>query len=158
MPWPTICVSGSMVARSRPAECPRWDTRGGCVAGTRPSRAFLFTLAMTLITGVVGLFVLLKQAEAERARLAEARRNAEAYEKFSATAADQLIVFLRSAFSTAQTTRPEQIKASLLELRRSIDELKSRGFVELSPFVGIFEEEVALALMQCGQRKKAEIY
>ena len=37
---------------------------------------------MTLATGVVGLFVLLRQAEAEQARLAVARRNAEAYEKF----------------------------------------------------------------------------
>ena len=68
----------------------RWCRRHPAVAG------LLVTLAMTLATGVVGLFVLLNQAEAERARLAEARRHAEAYEQFSASTADQLGLFLRT--------------------------------------------------------------
>ena len=101
---------------------------------------------MTLATGVVGLFVLLKQAEAERARLAEARRNAEAYEQFSASAADQLGVFLRTTIRYQEKTTPDQMTAALLKLRSSTNDLKSRGIVPSST-LGMLEEEIGWALM-----------
>ncbi len=106
----------------------------------------LVTLAMTLATGVVGLFVLLNQAEAERARLAEARRNAEAYEKFSASTADQLALFLRTTIRLRRNTTPDQMTAALLKLRSSTNDLKSRGIVPSST-LGILEEEIGWALM-----------
>ena len=95
-PLPATCGSGSKVARSRPAACPGWGTPGDLCRRHPAVAGLLVTLALTLATGVVGLIVLLNQVEAEHARLAEARRNAEAYEKFSASAADQLLSFLRT--------------------------------------------------------------
>ena len=83
----------------RPIEARRvsWMGHAWRLCRRHPAVAtLLVTLAMTLTTGVVGLFVLLNQAAAERARLAEARRRAEAYEQFSASAADQLGLFLRT--------------------------------------------------------------
>ena len=81
----------------------RWCRRHPAVA------TLLVTLALTLATGVVGLCVLLNQAAAERARLAEARRRAEAYEKFSASIADQLGVFLRSTLRYRPSTAPDEL-------------------------------------------------
>ena len=106
----------------------------------------LVTLAMTLVTGVVGLFVLLNQAEAERARLAEARRNAEAYEQFSASAADQLGVFLRTTIRYRAERHARPNDGALLKLRSSTNDLKNRGIVPSSTF-GILEEEIGWALM-----------
>jgi eukaryotic-like serine/threonine-protein kinase len=114
----------------------------------------LVTLAMTLVTGVVGLFVLLNQAEAERARLAEARRNAEAYEQFSASAADQLGVFLRTTLRPHRSTTPDQMAAALLKLRSSTNDLKSRGIVPSST-VGILELEIGWALMSISKAEEA---
>ena len=65
----------------------------------------LLTLAMTLTTGIVGLFVLLNQVEAERTRLAEARRHAEAYEKFSATPRINSDSFSGRPFASSGTLR-----------------------------------------------------
>ena len=126
----------------------RWCRRHPAVAG------LLVTVAVMLITGVVGLFVLLRQAERESARLVVATRNAEAHEKFSATAADQLIVFFRSVFPAARNAKQDEIKAALLKLRTSIGDLKRQGIVELSA-LGIFEGEVGWALTQCDEREGA---
>jgi|GEM_PF-4719178 len=88
--------------------------------------ALLVTLAMTLATGVVGLFVLLNRVTAERARLAEARRHADGYQQFSASAADQLGVFLRTTIRYQGKTTPDQMTTALLKLRSSTNDLKSR--------------------------------
>jgi eukaryotic-like serine/threonine-protein kinase len=126
----------------------RWCRRHPAVAG------LLVTLAMTLIAGVVGLFVLLKQAEAERARLAEARRNAEAYEQFSARAGDELLIFLGAILPGQRSTTPDEMKEALLRLRRSINDLKSREIVA-SLSLGIFEEKIGTALVQCSKNEEA---
>jgi tetratricopeptide (TPR) repeat protein len=105
----------------------------------------LVTLAMTLATGVVGLFVLLNQAAAERARLAEARRHADAYEQFSASAADQLGEFLRTTIRYQGKATPDQMTTALLKLRSSTNALKGRGIVPSST-LGILEEEIGWAL------------
>jgi len=114
----------------------------------------LVTMALTLATGVVGLFVLLNQAAAERARLAEARRRAEAYEKFSASIADQLGEFLRTTIRYQEKTKPEQMTAALLKLRSSTNDLKSRGIVP-SSILGILEEEIGRALTSVNKADEA---
>ena len=114
----------------------------------------LFTLAMTLATGVVGLFVLLNQAAAERARLAEARRNAEAYEQFSASVADQLGEFLRKTIRYRPSTSADQVAEALLKLRSSINNLKGRGIVPSST-LGVLELEIGWALMYSSKAEEA---
>ena len=106
----------------------------------------LLTLALIQATGVVGLFVLLKHVEAERSRLAVARRNAGAYEWFSASAADQLGLFLRTTIRNQRETTTDQMIAALLSLRSSTSDLRDRGIVSSST-IGILEEEIAWALM-----------
>jgi tRNA A-37 threonylcarbamoyl transferase component Bud32 len=107
----------------------------------------LLTVAVMLITGVVGLLVLLKQAEAERARLAVARRNAEAYAQFSATTADELAVFLRTALGHSMGAASVQMeKEALLKLRNATNDLKGKGIVPSSA-LGILELEIGCALM-----------
>src|SRR5262249_2893963 len=106
----------------------------------------LATLALTLATGVVGLLVLLKQAETERTRLAEARRRAEAYELFSASTADQLGLFLRTTIRHERTTSRDQLAAALLQLRDSSRALRSRDILP-SRAVGMLEEEIGSALV-----------
>jgi eukaryotic-like serine/threonine-protein kinase len=117
----------------------RWCRRHPAVAG------LLLALALTVVMGVVGLFVLLNQAATERARLAEARRHAEAYERFSASAADQLAIFLGTTVRQQRNTTPDQMSAALLRLRNSTRELKTRGIVPSST-IGILEEEIAFGL------------
>jgi tetratricopeptide (TPR) repeat protein/tRNA A-37 threonylcarbamoyl transferase component Bud32 len=114
----------------------------------------LITLATTLIAGVVGLFVLLNRVEAERARLAEARHNAEAYESFSASAADQLGLLLQTSIRHKRITTQDQMKASLLRLRNSTSDLRNRGIVP-SATLGILEEEIGWALMSLGKNEEA---
>ena len=114
----------------------------------------LVTLAMTLSTGVVGLFVLLNQAAAERARLAVARRKAEAHEQFSASVADQLGVFLRAAIRARPSAATNELNAALLKLRSSTDELKRRGIVPSST-LGILEMEIGWALMYSSRAEEA---
>ncbi len=111
------------------------------------------TLAMTLVTGVVGLFVLLKQAEAERARFAEATRNSEAYEQFSASAADQLGHLVRTALNQGPGV-VEQLKAILLKLRSAAIDLTGRGIVPSSS-LGILEMQLGEALMGSGTAEEA---
>ncbi len=121
----------------------------------RPAVAgLLAVLALTLATGVVGLFVLLKQAEAERTRLAEARRHALAYEQFSASAADELGTFLRTTIRLRRDATPEQMVASLLKLRSSTSDLRNRGIVPSST-LGILEEEIGSALMSFDRRDES---
>jgi eukaryotic-like serine/threonine-protein kinase len=121
----------------------------------RPAIAgLLVALATTLATAVVGLFVLLNQAAAERARSAESRRNAEAYEKFSADAAKQLVVFLASTVHSRQTTTHDEQKATLLKLQRSTNDLKSRGIVAPST-LGILEGEIGWALVELSKPEEA---
>ena len=67
----------------------RWCGRHPAVAG------LLALLAVTLTSAVVGLFVLLEQADAERHRLADSNRSAKAYEEFCASAATQLALLLQ---------------------------------------------------------------
>jgi tRNA A-37 threonylcarbamoyl transferase component Bud32/tetratricopeptide (TPR) repeat protein len=118
----------------------RWCRRHPAVAG------LLATLALTLATGLIGLFVLLNQTEAERKRLAEARRRAEAYEQFSASTADQLAVFLkRSVRGRANTTR-EEMTTALLQIRDSIRDLRNRDILP-SATIGMLELEIAWALL-----------
>ena len=114
----------------------------------------LGTLAMTLSTGVVGLFVLLNEAAAERARLAETRRNAEAYEQFSASTADQLAEFLRTTLRQRPSTVPNQLLGALLKLRSSTNDLKARGIVPSST-LGILETEIGWALMYSSKAEEA---
>jgi len=120
----------------------------------RAVAALLCTLVMTILTGVIGLFVLLNQAEAERARLAEARRKAEAYEQFSASTAEQIGTILRRTLRQHRTTTPERMTDSLLKLRKSTIELRSQGVV---PFrtIGILEQEIGWALMSFNKMEEA---
>ncbi len=114
----------------------------------------LLTLAMTLITGVVGLFVLLKQAETERARLAQARRRAEAYEQFSASVADQFGGLLTMAILNPGHVRPDQMTATILKLQRSANDLKARGIVPTST-LGMLEFRMGLALLRASKVEEA---
>jgi hypothetical protein len=109
---------------------------------------------MTLITGVVGLFVLLNQAEAERARLAEARRNAEAYEKFSASAADQFEVFLLTKLFTRPGAVQERLDAALSKLESAAMDLRGRGIVPSSA-LGILKAVIGLALIHRSKEEEA---
>jgi len=120
----------------------------------RAVAGLLVTLAMTLATGVVGLFVLLNQAAAERARLAEARRRAEAYEKFSASIADQLGEFLRTTLRHRPSTAPDELAPTLSKLRSSTNDLKGQGIVPSST-LGRLEFEIAWALMYSSQAEEA---
>jgi eukaryotic-like serine/threonine-protein kinase len=119
----------------------RWCRRHPAVAG------LLVTLATTLATGVVGLLVLLKQAEAERTRLAETRLKAEAYQQFSASAADHLASFLRTTIRFQRKASPDQMIAELMRLRSSASDLRNQGVLPSST-IGILEEEIGLALTQ----------
>jgi eukaryotic-like serine/threonine-protein kinase len=119
----------------------RWCRRHPAVAG------LLVTLALTLATGVVGLFVLLKQAEAERARLGEARRNAEAYEKFSASTADHLGSLLRTMIRFQGNTTPDRMRMEVLTLQSALSDLRNRKIVPSST-IGILEYEIGWALTQ----------
>ena len=104
-------------------------------------------LAMTLATGVVGLVVLLNQAT-------QARRHAKAQEKFSASTADKLGTFLRTTIRHQRNTTPDQMTAALLELRNSINDLRSGGIVPSST-IGILEEEIAWGLTIVGKIDQA---
>jgi tRNA A-37 threonylcarbamoyl transferase component Bud32/tetratricopeptide (TPR) repeat protein len=116
--------------------------------------SLLFTLALTLVTGVVGLFVLLNEAEAKRVRLGELLRNAEAYETFSASTADELGSFLRAAIRDQRNTAPDDMTASLLRLRNSVSDLRNQGIVPTST-IGILEEEIAWALVYFNKIEEA---
>jgi tRNA A-37 threonylcarbamoyl transferase component Bud32/tetratricopeptide (TPR) repeat protein len=118
----------------------RWCRRHPGVAG------LLAALALTLATGVIGLIVLLNLAETERTRLAEARRRAEAYEQFSASAADQLGLVLNTAINHQRLTTPDQMAAALLKLRDSIGNLRDRAVLP-STTLGILEAEIGWALV-----------
>jgi tetratricopeptide (TPR) repeat protein len=114
----------------------------------------LVALAMTLVTGVVGLLVLLRQAEAERERLAEARHRAEAYERFSASTADQLGLFLRTTIRMQRNATPGQMIESLLRLRNSAIDLRNRRILP-SATLGILEEEIAWSLFVFDRTEEA---
>ena len=122
----------------------RWGGRHPAVA------SLLITLAMTLATGVVGLFVLLNKVEAERERLVEANRRVEGYERFSSNAADEILAFLRATIPFQQNSTPDQKIAALLRLRNATNELKSKGIVPSST-VGILELEIGWALVHSTQ-------
>jgi len=109
---------------------------------------------MTVATGVVGLFVLLNRVAAERAQLAEARRHAEAYEQFSASAADQLGELLRTTLRNRPGTAPDHMEAALSKLRNSTNILKSRGIVPSST-LGVLEFEIGWALMYASKAEEA---
>ena len=126
----------------------RWCRRHPAVAG------LLLTLALTLATGVVGLFVLLKQAEAERTRLAEARRNAEAYEQFSAGAADHLGWLFRTFIRHRTITSQKELEASVSRLRSETDGLRDRGIISPSA-IGILETEIGWALLTFNKEEEA---
>jgi tetratricopeptide (TPR) repeat protein len=96
----------------------------------------------------------LKQAEAERARLAEARGHAEAYEQFSAGAVDQLLVFLRATVPFRRNTTPGQTTAALLNLRRSTNDLRKQGVLPSSS-IGILEAEIGGALVYSSKPEEA---
>jgi tRNA A-37 threonylcarbamoyl transferase component Bud32/tetratricopeptide (TPR) repeat protein len=115
----------------------------------------LLTLAVTLATGVVGLFVLLKQAEAERARLAEARRHAEAYERYSASAADQVALFLQSTIRHTRSPSRDEMAGALLTFWKSTNDLRARGIVPSST-LGIMEGELGWALKSFDKPEEAE--
>jgi tetratricopeptide (TPR) repeat protein len=114
----------------------------------------LVALAITLATGVVGLFVLLNRVESERARLAAARRHAEAYEQFSAGAVDQLLLFLRATAPFRRNTTPAQTTTALLSLRKSTNDLRSQGVLPTST-IGILEAEIGGALMHFSKPQEA---
>ncbi len=121
----------------------------------RPAVAgLLAALAMMLITGIAGLFLLLNRVANERARLVEARRQAEAYEQFSSSAADQILSFLRSSIPIQQKSTPEQRRAALLKLRSSTNELKRQGVLPSST-LGILEQEIGWALLHTSKPEEA---
>ncbi len=126
----------------------RWCRRHPAVAG------LLVTLAMTLATGFVALFVLLNRVAAEGTRLIEARRHAEAYEKFSAKAADQLVSLFQATIRGHANATPDQMTAALLKLHSSTSDLKTQGIVPSST-IGILEEEIAWALRSVGKIEEA---
>jgi eukaryotic-like serine/threonine-protein kinase len=126
----------------------RWCRRHPAVAG------LLVTLAMTLATGVVGLFVLLNRAAAERSGAVEARRSTEAYEDFSASAADQLGSFFRTTIRFQKNRTPDQMTAALLTLQSAINNLKSQGIVP-STTLSILEVEIGWALTRVNKNDEA---
>jgi tetratricopeptide (TPR) repeat protein len=126
---------------SPPERTWRWCRRHPAVAG------LLATLALTLATGVVGLLVLLKQAETERTRLAGARRRAEAYEHFSGSTADQLALLFRMTMRFHRSTTRDQLIAELLKLRDSVRDLRNRDILP-TPAIGMLEAELGYALIQ----------
>ena len=114
----------------------------------------LLTLAITLASGAVGLFVLLNEVAAKRSRLAEALRNAKAYEKFSASAADQLGLLLQTSIRHKRATTQDQMRVSLSRLRNATNDLRNRKIVPSST-LGILEEEIGWALMSLGTNEEA---
>jgi tRNA A-37 threonylcarbamoyl transferase component Bud32 len=118
----------------------RWCRRHPAVA------SLLATLALTLATGVVGLLVLLKQAETERTRLADARRRAEAYERFSASTTDELVLLLGMTLRgmPGEATQ-DRLTAELLKLRDSVRALRSRDTLA-SAAIGMLEDQLGQAL------------
>ena len=116
-------------------------TPGDCAGGTRPWRDCWLRWRLTLITGFVGLFVLLSQAETERRAAAKARQNAEAYEQFSASAADHLGLFLRTLIRHRRIISQREMEASVSRIREETDDLRHRGIVSSSA-IGILEKEV----------------
>ena len=102
----------------------------------------------------MGLFVLLNQVEAERLRLVEARRNAEAYGKFSANAADHLASFLSTTIRARGSPTPAQMTAALLGLRDSAIDLKNQGILPSST-IAFLEEEIGWALVWYGKPEGA---
>ncbi|MGP0062170.1 MAG: protein kinase domain-containing protein [Isosphaeraceae bacterium] len=148
-----LCLEGRPIKARRVSPIGlawRWCRRHPAVAG------LLLALALTLATGVMGLFVLLKQAEAERARLAEARRNAEAYEQFSASAADHLGLLLRTSIRYKRITSQDQMAASISRLRSETDGLRNRGIVSPS-VIGMLEKEIGCALMSFNKVEEARV-
>jgi tetratricopeptide (TPR) repeat protein len=126
----------------------RLSRRHPAVAG------LMLTLAITLATGIVGLFVLLNRVEAERAQLAESARQIGAYEQFSATTAEHLFSFLGKIFPFPRDMTSAQTNEALFEIRRSIEELKSRG-IQPSSNLGIFESRIGWALLESSQNAEA---
>jgi tRNA A-37 threonylcarbamoyl transferase component Bud32/tetratricopeptide (TPR) repeat protein len=119
----------------------RWCRRHPAVAG------LLSTLAMTLATGVVGLLVLLDQAETERARLADARRHAQAYEQLSASTADRLALFLKATVQNRRSATRDELAAALLKVKESIGDLRKRAILPPTT-IGALEAEIGSALLQ----------
>jgi tRNA A-37 threonylcarbamoyl transferase component Bud32/tetratricopeptide (TPR) repeat protein len=116
--------------------------------------SLLFVLAATLATGVVGLFVLLGQTEVERARLAQARRHAEAYERFSVNAANQLGDMLRITLRDNRNSTPSETKETLLQLLEAIEKLRGSGVVSLSS-LGSLELELGWGLTTVDRNREA---
>ena len=127
-PRPAICGSGTKAVRSRHAPCRQWGTPGDGAAGIPPSPDCCLCSADSRHGGR-GSVRAVEPGHCRSARLAEARRRAEVYERFSASTADQLGGFLRMAPNNQGKTTPGQITAALLKLRNSTNDLKSRGIV-----------------------------
>ncbi len=126
----------------------RWCRRHPAVAG------LLVTLAMTLATGVVGLFVLLNQAASKNVRLGELTRNMEVYEQFSANAVDQIALILRSSIHHQESATRGEMEASLSKLCNSTRDLINRGVLP-SFTVGILERDIGWALVSAGKHEEA---
>lgn len=116
--------------------------------------SLLVTLAMTLATGVVGLFVLLNQVAAERTRLVKANRDAKVYEKFSTSAVDHIGLLLRSSIHHAQSATQVEMETSLLRLCDSTSDLINQGILPSSA-VESLERDVGWALASIGKHEEA---
>jgi eukaryotic-like serine/threonine-protein kinase len=113
----------------------RWCRRHPAVA------SLVAALALTVISGVTGLLVLLDRAETERGRAAaehaqakvererasESRHRAEEYEQFSARAAEELVGLVGVAMHNPWAPSQDEVVASVVKLRESASNLGQRG-------------------------------
>jgi eukaryotic-like serine/threonine-protein kinase len=126
----------------------RWCRRHPAVAG------LLAMLAMTLTTGVIGLFVLLRQAKAMNVRLGELVRDMEVYEQFSADAVDQIALILRTSIHHQESATRGEMEASLSKLFNSTRDVINRGMLP-SYTVVVLERDIGWALLSVGKHEEA---
>jgi tetratricopeptide (TPR) repeat protein len=137
--------------------------------GRHPAIASLAAaLALTVVSGVAVLIVLLGRADAERTRAEaehalariergraeESRRRADSYEQFSARAAEELIAFIQLTMRHPGAPSLDQVVGSLLKLRESTSNLKRGEAVQTS--LAQLESYIAWGLMSIGKTKDAK--
>ena len=131
----------------------------------RPAIASLITaLTLTLLSGFVGLFVLLRiseaergRAESERARTEEALRLTEDNEKLVSSALAELNDALFFALRKPEPLSEDRILATTRSLRKQTSDLKN--YRRLAPRslhgLGVLERELAARLFSRGKRAEA---
>jgi eukaryotic-like serine/threonine-protein kinase len=124
--------------------------------GRRPAVAALIAaLALTLVSGFVGVFVLWRLSEAERARTESARQLAEENATFASSALNEVNHAL--IFALSETLSEERMLATAYSLRKQASHLKNyRGLNPRSLHgLGVVEHLLAARLLTHGKREEA---